>query len=137
MQDELGRSYAQNSVFVRLDGWVYLFSGGRWIDDYYEDARPFSDNGYAAVKKSGKWGFIDTYGNEKIGFIFDDALSFGQHLAAVKIEDMWGYISLFGEIVIEPIFYEAKSFSHGSAPILTERGWQFITLIEHKKGVSL
>jgi hypothetical protein len=137
IQDELGRSYAQNSVFVRLDGWVYLFSDGRWIDDYYEDARPFSDEGYAAVKKNGKWGFIDTNGNEKIGFIFDDALSFGQHLAAVKIEDMWGYISLFGEIVIEPVFYEAKYFSNGSAPVLTVRGWQFITLIEYKKGVSL
>ena len=137
IQDELGRSFAQNSVFVRLDGWVYLFSDGRWIDNYFEDARPFSDDGYAAVKKNGKWGFIDTNGNEKIGFIFDDALSFGQHLAAVKVEDMWGYISLFGQIVIEPIFQEAKSFSNGSAPVLTERGWQFITLIEYKKGVSL
>ena len=137
IQDELGRSFAQNSVFVRLDGWVYLFSAGRWIDDYFEDARPFSDNGYAAVKKNGKWGFIDTNGYVKIGFFFDDALSFGQHLAAVKVEDMWGYISLFGQIVIEPIFHESKSFSNGSAPVLTERGWQFITLIEYKKGVSL
>jgi hypothetical protein len=72
-----------------------------------------------------------------IDFRFDDALSFGQHLAAVKQGDFWGYISLKGDIVIEPVFLEAKSFSNGSAPVLTERGWNFITLLEYKRGASL
>jgi len=137
IQDELGRCYAQGAVFCRKGGAVYLLAGRQWIGQPYEDARPFSSEGYAAVKRNEKWGFIDTNGNEIIEFIFDDALSFGQHLAAVKQGDFWGYVGRSGTIVIEPVFLEAKSFSNGSAPVLTQRGWQFITLLEYKKGVSL
>jgi len=137
IMDELGRCYAQGAVFARKGGAVALFLGGRQIGDYFEDARPFSAEGYAAVKRDGRWGFIDIYGTEMIGFFFDDALSFGQHLAAVKLGEYWGYVSKYGYIVIEPVFLEAKSFSSGSAPVLTQKGWQFITLLEFKKGVSL
>ena len=137
IQDELGRCYAQGAVFVRTGDRVYLIVNGNRIEDVYEDARPFTSEGYAAVKKNGKWGFIDKAGNVVIPFNFDDALSFGQHLAAVKQGDYWGYISIYGHVVIDTIYYEAKSFSGGSAPVLTERGWQFITLLEYKKGASL
>jgi len=137
IRDELGRCYAQNSVFARKGDDVYLFENGDLTGAVYEDARPFTAEGYAAVMRNGKWGFIDTGGNEVINFVFDNALSFGQHLAAVKIGELWGYISLNGNVVIEPVFYEAKSFSGGSAPVLTDRGWQLITLLEYKKGVSL
>jgi len=137
IMDELGRCYAQGAVFVRSGDLVYLFSEGVPGEDTYQDARPFSDEGYAAVKKDGKWGFIDANGTVMIQFIYEDALSFGQHLAAVKQGELWGYISMYGHIVIEAGFKEAKSFSGGSAVVLTERGWQFITLIEYKKGAVL
>ena len=90
VQDQLGRSYAQNAVFVRQGGDVQLLVDGEAVGEAYEDARPFAD-GWAAVKQNGKWGFIDTQGNVCIDFRFDDALSFGQHLAAVKVGDLWGY----------------------------------------------
>jgi len=137
IQDELGRCYSRGAVFIQSGDSVYLFAGGSQIGEAYEDARPFSNEGYAAVKRYGKWGFIDLDGRVVISFAFDDALSFGQHLAAVKLGDYWGYISLSGRIVIHPEFLEAKSFSSGSAPVLTARGWQFITLVEYKRGVSL
>ena len=137
IQDELGRCYAQGAVFVRKDGAVYLFTGGRQADGSFEDARPFSAEGFAAVKRNGKWGFIDVNGTNMIDYLYDDALSFGQHLAAVKSGEYWGYVSMLGHVVIEPAFLEAKSFSNGSAPVLTQRGWQFITLLEYKKGASL
>jgi tetratricopeptide (TPR) repeat protein len=137
IQDELGRCYAQGVAFARNGGSVYMLTKGNRMENVYEDARPFSDEGYAAVKKDGKWGYIDTSGNIMIDFIYDDALSFGQHLAAVKINGLWGFISLYGKTVIDPVFYEAKSFSGGYAPVLTERGWQIITLIEYKKGAAL
>ena len=38
----------------------------------YEDAKWFED-GYAPVKKNGKWGYIDENGTEVTDFIFDDA----------------------------------------------------------------
>ena len=137
IQDELGRCYAQNAVFARQDSAVYLFVKGIKVGNAYEDARPFTDEGFAAVKENGKWGFIDSTGAEVIGSAFDDALSFGQHLAAVKIGEQWGYISISGRVVIEPVFFEVKSFSGGIAPVLTDRGWQFLALLEYKKGPSL
>lgn len=137
IMDELGRAYAKGAVFARKGGAVYLFVDGVQLGDSFEDAHPFGKEGYAAVKKNGKWGYIDTSGNVQIPYQFEDALSFGQHLAAVKVGDLWGYISLSEELVIEAGYLDAKSFANGSAPVLTERGWQFITLLEYKKGASL
>lgn len=137
IMDELGRCYAQGAVFTRKGDSVHMRIGNAQVGESYEDARPFSEEGFAAVKKNGKWGFIDAGGNMRIDFIFDDALSFGQHLAAVKIDELWGYISLSGDVVIEPVFLEAKSFSNGNAPVFTARGWQFITLLEYKRGAGL
>ena len=130
--DELGRCYDQGAFFALRDGKVLLICDQEQIGDAYEDARPFN-GGWAAVKKGGKWGFIDTHGEVKIEFQFDDALSFGQHLAAVAQGDRWGYIGLSGEMVIEPQFYGAKSFSGGSAPVKGPGGWTFITLLEYGK----
>jgi len=139
IMDELGRSCGQDAVFARKGNSIYLFVNGVQLDDTYEDAHPFGVEGYAAVKKHGKWGFIDTSGIVQIAYQFEDALSFGQHLAAVRQGESWGYISLFseGRLVIEADFLQAKSFANGSAPVLTDRGWQFITLLEFKKGAGL
>ena len=136
VQDELGRCWAQDAVFVRQDGQVLLLVDGEPVGEPYEDARPFAD-GWAAVKKDGKWGFIDTQGTVMLDYQFEDALSFGQHLAAVKQGRNWGYISLRGELVIEPIFLEARSFSQGSAAVRTADGWKFITLLEYEGGTGL
>lgn len=130
--DELGRCYDQGAFFAVQGKQVLLICDKEQTGDVYEDARPFN-GGWAAVKKDGKWGFIDTHGEVKIDFQFDDALSFGQHLAAVAQGDRWGYISMDGKMVIEPQFYGAKSFSGGSAPVKGPNGWNFITLLEYSK----
>lgn len=131
IRDELGQCMAQDAVFVRQGQQVFLLVGGEQAAGPYDDARPFSD-GWAAVEKDGKWGFIDTAGEVRIDYQFDDALSFGQHLAAVKVGDLWGYVSLYGEVVITPQFLAAKSFYGGSAPVRTRDGWRFITLLEYR-----
>jgi len=132
IMDELARCYGQGAVFAQRGDVVYLYINGQKQSETFEDARPFTTENYAAVKRHWKWGFVDTTGMLVIEPIFDDAMSFSQHLAAVKINDFWGYISIYGQVVIDPAFLEAKSFSNGSAPVLTERGWQFITLLEYK-----
>ena len=137
VQDELGRCYANGAVFVQDGASVRLFVDGEQTGETFDDARPFLDGAYAAVMKEGKWGYTDVNGIITIGYEYDDALSFGQHLAAVKIDGLWGYISTYGQIAIEPVFLDAKSFSNGSAPVLTPRGWQFITLFEFKTTVGL
>ncbi|MDR2360808.1 MAG: WG repeat-containing protein [Oscillospiraceae bacterium] len=137
IRDELGRCYAQGAVFAVKDGKTILIIDGVDTGKTYDDARPFTDDGLAAVKLNGKWGFIDKAGEIRIEPQFDDALSFSEHLAAVKQGDLWGYAALTGKIAIEPQFLQAKSFSNGNAPILGERGWQFITLVEYKQEAGL
>lgn len=134
--DEIGRGLYNGLVFVKNGGNVSLLSYSKesgWEEKAsgFDDAKPFN-GGYAAVKKNGKWGYIDENGKEVIDYYYDDALSFGQHLAAVKVEDKWGYIDLKGQIVIPCEFEGAKSFSEGNAPVKTERGWKFINLTEYK-----
>jgi hypothetical protein len=136
--DELGRCYAQNAVFAKRDGIVYLFVDGEALTETYEDARPFTDDGWAAVKKNGKWGFIDTSGEVRIDYQFEDALSFSQDLAPVQLnQQLWGYINTSGKEAIEPQFLKAKRFSKGKAPVLTELGWQFISFLEYEEGAGL
>jgi len=130
IMDEVGQFYIHSTVFARRGDRVYLYREGVPITETFEDARPFADTGWAAVKRDGAWGFVNVTGEIQIGFHFEDALSFGQHLAPVRVGDYWGYISIYGAIAIEPQFYEARRFYHGSAPVLTEHGWQIITLVE-------
>jgi hypothetical protein len=137
ISDELGRCYAQGAVFAKKSGKIYLFVNGEQNSNTYEDARPFTDDGWAAVKQNGKWGFIDTAGEFKIEPRFDDALSFSGHLAAVRQGELWGYVALTGKTAIEPQFLQAKSFFNGNAPVLTDKGYQFISLVEYQKGSGL
>jgi len=130
--DELGRCRFQETVFVKKDGAYYLYNGDGMQNTAYDDAYPFGASYYAAVKKNGKWGFIDNTGREVLPFEWDGALSFGMHLAAVKTGDKWGYINQSGNIVIEPAYDEAKSFSGGCAPVFDGTNWMFIILEEYK-----
>ena len=135
IQDELGRSFDQEAVFVRSGNQVLLLVKGEQTGGIYEDAQPFN-GGWAAVKQNGKWGFIDTEGTVQIDFQFQNALSFSGHLAAVETEDGWGYIDLHGKLVISPKFLEAKRFYKGSAPVKTADGWRFLTLTEYEEGAG-
>lgn len=137
IMDELGRAYGQGSAFVRNGNSVTLIVNGSAVGEAFEDARPFNDENFAAVKKNGLWGFIDISGEVVIDYQFEDALSYGQHLAAVRVDGLWGYICINGNLVIEPQFIEAKSFSGGSAPVLADGGWRIISLIEFTSGGGL
>lgn len=126
--DRLGRCYFRNAFFGVLDnGDVKLVVDGQELSDTYEDARPFSD-GYAAVKKNGKWGFIDIDGTLRIDYQYEDAWSFSCGLAAVQVDGLWGYVNGKGEMVIDNTYIDARMFENYMAPVRSEDGWQFITL---------
>ncbi len=119
------RYFAKESdtfALYRLDGTVVG-------NERFEDARLFSDKGYAAVKKDGKWGFVDTEGALVIQPAFDSARSFANDLAAVKIGDKWGFIDPKGALVIEAAFDDTKDFnSKGSCFVKTEELWRLLML---------
>ena len=61
--------------------------------------------GLAAVKKDGKWGYINTKGEQIVECKFDDACDFSEGFAWVKKDGKWGYINTKGCSVI---FDESK-----------------------------
>ena len=135
--NEAGQAYFQNCVFAKQGDQILLVRDGETLGNPYEDAEPFSETGYAAVCREGKWGFVDANGEIRIPFQYDEAHSFGQHLAGVREGDKWGFISLQGDMVIEPTFEEVKAFSSGCAPVKTEYGWKFIQLHEYRQEEGL
>jgi len=93
--------------------------------------RGFSD-GLAAVKKDGKWGYVDTNGRFLIAAQFDEAESFSEGLAAVKVDTKWGYIDRHGRMVIKPTFDSgAREFSEGLALVFMNDGCAYIDNTGH------
>lgn len=111
--DENGFCSAQKRIFVKQNGtWILVNSKGENVGDLeFEDARAFTDDGYAAVCMDGKWGYVNSDGELVIDCVYDDAESFQNGYAAVCKDEMWGYIDEDGNQVIDPEFTEASHFS--------------------------
>ncbi len=75
-----------------------------WIanpNDYHD--MDISQTGYHAVKKNGKWGYIDNEGKTVLAFVYQDAFGFNkQGVAAVKKNDKWGLIDKDGNFTLKP-----------------------------------
>lgn len=56
-------------------------------------------------KSNGKYGFVDSKGNIKVKYQYDEVTEFNKYgYAGVKKNGLWGVINLKGEIVLEPIY---------------------------------
>jgi hypothetical protein len=69
--------------------------------------------GLKAIKKDGKFGFIDARGRLRIANRYEDAQAFSQQLAAIKIRGRWGFINHEDKIAIQPVYDEVTSFQNG------------------------
>lgn len=76
---------------------MYLDSDGNQIGETYETGYPFYE-GYAAVKKDGKWGYIDKQGNVVVDFIFDKATSISDGKAWVIYNGKTGRLNIMDMI---------------------------------------
>ena len=73
---------------------AFVFANtGTQISWSYHGAGSFSD-GYAPVKKYGRWGYIDEMGNEVTDFIFTDATELNHGRAYVKYNGVYGILNL-------------------------------------------
>ena len=89
------------------------------IPPIYGKVRGFSD-GYAAVCKNGKWGFINLRGDEVISPQYQEVGDFHEDLAAVRVDERWGFIDKKNVFVISPKYYAAHSYSCGLAAVAIE-----------------
>ena len=79
--------------------------------EVYDELGPFNE-GYAAVRRGKKWGYINTKGEEVIPCSFDAADIFSEGLAAVSKSDKLAYINTKGEEVISSpySYYDIKNY---------------------------
>jgi hypothetical protein len=73
--------------------------------------------GYRAIKRNGKFGFIDSRGRLRIANRYEDIQPFREGLAAVKILGKWGFINVQDNIAIQPVYDEVKPFHNGFAHV--------------------
>lgn len=129
--DEKNIAMRSDRMFVSEgDHYILADAAGKKISNQtFDSAKVFGPDGFAAVRKNGKWFFIDTDGNNISGHTYDDARSFYNGLAAVKIGDKWGFVDENEDIVIKPEFIEAKDFTEkGSCFVKTGETWQMLRI---------
>ena len=115
-----------SSIFAQPDSIPYM-SEMMLIDDrIYDFEGEFSEEGLQAVRKNGKWGYLNTNFKEEIPFIYDNAGDFSEGLAEVQKDGRWGFIDTKGKTVIPFIYDDAHRFSGGLASVKSGRKWGFI-----------
>ncbi len=71
--------------------------------------------GLRAIKKDGKYGFIDSRSRLRIANRYEGVQSFSDGLAAVKLLGKWGFINHEERIVVQPVYEAVAPFSSGVA----------------------
>lgn len=71
--------------------------------------------GLRAIRKDGKYGFIDDHGRLRIANRYDDVQPFSTGLAAIKIRNKWGFIDRQENLIAQPVYDEVSVFNNGYA----------------------
>ncbi len=152
LNDERYFEYAGNTTFLKsLTGNIIYFSdnclefkinhllehlpsGAFWIIDMngiitdrsYQPENTekiFQESeGFRAILKDGKYGFIDDRGRLRIANRYEDVKKFSNGLAAIKIRSKWGFIDHQESLVIQPVYDQVERFSNGYA-IVTQNNF--------------
>lgn len=94
---------------------VLLNTEGQTIlrfDENYQQVGGYGE-GYFAVKKEDRWGFVDSQGRLRISNRYDGARPFQDGLAAVMLRGKWGFIDKSENIQIQPYYTDATQFQNG------------------------
>jgi hypothetical protein len=73
--------------------------------------------GFRAIKKNGKYGFIDSQARLRIANRYDDVKPFSDGYAGIKLLGRWGYINKEDQITVQPIYDEVFPFIDGYARV--------------------
>ncbi len=82
--------------------------------DQVEQIFPESE-GFRAMRKDGKYGFIDEQGRLRIANRYEDVKPFSEGMAAIRIMNQWGFIDSGEKLVVQPVYDEVESFHNGVA----------------------
>ena len=150
--------FSENLMGVRnIDGFRYIDRNGKTaFQAAFDFGFPFSD-GYAAVLKNRKIGFIDHTGKEVIPFVYDipvvrrpvkdaeghstgkesmskdnskEQFRFLNGIAKIHQEGLFGFIDKSGKTVIKLVYEELSEFNDGLSLAKKEGKWGMIDLSE-------
>lgn len=74
--------------------------------------------GYRAIKRNGRFGFVDREGRLRIANRYEAVQPFREGFAAVKILGRWGFINIHDNITVQPVYDEVQSFQNGRALVM-------------------
>ncbi len=117
----------ENVTWQMLDGKAgYIDTIGKTVIPFiYDLGTPFL-NGFAQVRKGGKWIYINHQGKEMNNLKYDYVGPFFDGLSAVKLSGKTGFMDTSGTLVI-PIQYDNTGFFHDSmAGIVMNDQWGYI-----------
>jgi hypothetical protein len=121
--------FSSNRIEIYADHLLeYLPSGTIWkidMNGVIADRKVMPDEptervfeeseGYRAIKRNGRFGFIDSRGRLRIANRYEAVQPFSEGYAAIKILGKWGFINLQDNIAVQPVYEEVKSFARGHA----------------------
>lgn len=105
----------------------HLPNGAYWIVDMNgvimdrssqpdEAEQVFAESeGLRAIRKDGKYGFIDEQGRLRIANRYEEVKPFSEGMAAVRIMNQWGFIDAGEKLVIQPVYDGVENFRNGVA----------------------
>jgi hypothetical protein len=82
------------------------------VDEIYSESE-----GLRAIKKDGRYGFIDNRGRLRIANRYEAVKSFSETLAAARILGKWGFINHADAIAIQPVYDEVFPFKNNLAVV--------------------
>lgn len=127
-------TYIKNGIMLaKQDGNYHIYNDEEEIGSY-SDIDVMTEDGIIAVCNDGKWGFVDTQGNEVLAPEYKEAKSFSSGLAAVSNGNKWGFIDTDGNLVIEYTFLNADYFNTKMNCLVedTAQSWKLLTLYNKK-----
>ena len=132
-QNELEECSAQGIIFAKENETykMYDLKMKRIGKQEFEDVRPFIDEeGYAAVKINGKWGYINIKGDIEIEPEYEDAKSFSNGIGSVKKGPYWVMIDSKNKDIIEGEFEDIDYMnSEGICFVKTNGYWKSISML--------
>lgn len=82
--------------------------------------------GYRAIRKDGKWGFVDALGRLRIPNRYDKVQHFAEGLAPFSLRSKWGFLNKEDEIIIHPTYEEALPFVNGFSVVMLKKKYGLI-----------
>lgn len=73
------------------------------------------DSKIIAIRKNGKWGFVNNEGKECIPCVYDDVSEYNSGVASFKMDGQWGIMNIKGEPIVSPQYDRLTYFSEGLA----------------------